>query len=633
MKKRGLMFLAGMFLLSLAVILTGCGGGGSSNSETGGSTNVTISGTVVYSPDSGPDVMLQGITVEARNPSDDSVIATTTTDANGAYSVSVPANQDFYLHATGKTIGSTTYVSDNLQIENEAADKTVNFWLIDTGTLNMVATAVGIDTTNDAIFAMGVEDSNGTGIAGVSVSPSPAVSNIWYHQLDDSLSPTGPTTTAGEPSVIGNVSSPGANGTYTFTLSPDQATAGYTIDTTFRLRLIPSEISEPIESDTGGGSTSTYTIGGTVSGLVSGETVVLQNNAGDDLTITANGSFTFATALADGMAYNVQVTISPSGKTCTASNNSGTISGANVTSVIVTCSANSYTIGGNVTGLPSGESVVLRNNGGDDLTVAADGIFTFATAIADSAGYSVTVKTQPKTASCTVTNGSGTVSGVNVTNVAVTCTSVTISGTVVYSPDTGPDVPLAGIPIEARNPSDDSVINSTTTDTAGAYSVTVPPNQDFYLHATGTTIGSTTYVSENLQIENETADRPAINIYMIDDVMVGQVAGVIGGNATTDAIFAMDVEDGSSTGIAGVTVSASPPITNIWYNQDGTGSNFSITPPTTVNNGPSVVGYVSAPGSNGTYTFNMTGSTSGMTIDNPFRLRLIPGEISEPIEP
>lgn len=320
MKKRGLIFLAGMFLLSLAVILTGCGGGGDSSTTytVGGNVTglasgeslvlqnnggddlmvtangaftfvtaladgaaydvtvktqpasnlciadvpngtvssavtvnvtcvavVTINGTVVYSPDSGADVPLAGIPIEARNPSDDSVINSTTTNTAGAFSVTVPSNRDFYLHATGKTIGSMTYVSDNYQIENEQADRTINFYLIDTETLSTVVATIGIDTAKDAIFALGVVDNNGDGIADVTVSASQAVSNIWYHQLDDSFSATGSTTKAGEPSVIGNISSPGANGTYTFTLSPE--TAGYTIDTTFRLRLIPGEISEAIE--------------------------------------------------------------------------------------------------------------------------------------------------------------------------------------------------------------------------------------------------------------------------------------------------------------------------------------------------------------------------------------------------
>src|SRR3989339_1333962 len=65
----------------------------------------------------------------------------------------------------------------------------------------------------------------------------------------------------------------------------------------------------------GGGSVApaNYTVGGTVSGL-SG-TVVLTNNGGDDLTLTANGAFTFATAVADGGSYNVQVKTQPSGQT------------------------------------------------------------------------------------------------------------------------------------------------------------------------------------------------------------------------------------------------------------------------------------------------------------------------------
>jgi hypothetical protein len=85
---------------------------------------------------------------------------------------------------------------------------------------------------------------------------------------------------------------------------------------------------------TDGGGT-TYTVGGTVSGL-SG-TVVLQDNAGDDLSVTSDGSFTFATALASGAAYNVTVKTDPSGQSCSVANGSGTIASANVTNVAVTC--------------------------------------------------------------------------------------------------------------------------------------------------------------------------------------------------------------------------------------------------------------------------------------------------------
>ena len=79
----------------------------------------------------------------------------------------------------------------------------------------------------------------------------------------------------------------------------------------------------------------TYSIGGTTSGLTG--TLVLQNNSGDDLSVTAS-SFTFATSLSDSAAYAVTVLTQPSGQTCTVSNSSGTVASANVTSVSVSCS-------------------------------------------------------------------------------------------------------------------------------------------------------------------------------------------------------------------------------------------------------------------------------------------------------
>ena len=116
----------------------------------------------------------------------------------------------------------------------------------------------------------------------------------------------------------------------------------------------------------GTATTAVYSVGGTVSGL-SG-TVVLQDNGGDDLSVTANGSFTFATSLAGGAGYSVTVKTNPSGQSCTVSNGSGTVGSANVTNVAVSCTnAASYSVGGTVSGLSG--TVVLQDNGGDDLSV------------------------------------------------------------------------------------------------------------------------------------------------------------------------------------------------------------------------------------------------------------------------
>ena len=84
----------------------------------------------------------------------------------------------------------------------------------------------------------------------------------------------------------------------------------------------------------GGGGTA-YSIGGTVSGLTG--SLVLQNNGGDNLTISANGPFTFATNVASGSAYNVTVLTQPAGQYCTVNGGRGQVSSASVTNVTVAC--------------------------------------------------------------------------------------------------------------------------------------------------------------------------------------------------------------------------------------------------------------------------------------------------------
>ncbi len=86
----------------------------------------------------------------------------------------------------------------------------------------------------------------------------------------------------------------------------------------------------------GGGSPATYAIGGAVSGLF-GTGLVLQNNSGDNLAVSGNGDFAFATPLANGAGYAVTILTQPSGHNCIITNGSGTISAANITNVAVAC--------------------------------------------------------------------------------------------------------------------------------------------------------------------------------------------------------------------------------------------------------------------------------------------------------
>jgi hypothetical protein len=71
-------------------------------------------------------------------------------------------------------------------------------------------------------------------------------------------------------------------------------------------------------------------------------TLVLQNNGGDDLSVTGT-SFTFATRIADGEAYDVTVKDNPTGQICRIDNSAGAVAGGNVTNVAVTCSSSDFT--------------------------------------------------------------------------------------------------------------------------------------------------------------------------------------------------------------------------------------------------------------------------------------------------
>jgi len=102
-----------------------------------------------------------------------------------------------------------------------------------------------------------------------------------------------------------------------------------------------------------------------------------------------------------------------------------------------------FTIGGTVSGLTG--TVVLSNNGGDNLSRSSNGSFTFSSKVKKGKTYAVAVATQPAGQTCVVANGSGTANA-DVTNVAVTCTTnVTyaiggsisgLTGTVVLRPFT-----------------------------------------------------------------------------------------------------------------------------------------------------------------------------------------------------
>src|ERR1700722_8361573 len=89
-------------------------------------------------------------------------------------------------------------------------------------------------------------------------------------------------------------------------------------------------------------SSTTYTVGGTVSGL-SGSGLVLQDlsgsNASVSLAISANGGFAVTPRVANGTTYAVTIQSQPvtPAQVCTVSNGSGTLAGSDVTNVTINC--------------------------------------------------------------------------------------------------------------------------------------------------------------------------------------------------------------------------------------------------------------------------------------------------------
>ena len=191
---------------------------------------------------------------------------------------------------------------------------------------------------------------------------------------------------------------------------------------------------------------STYSVGGSVSGLAENDEVILtltptggtaeDETVTGDATATTDDDFTFDTKLAKDATYTVSVKTQPTGKTCTVDPaTEQTMGEADVTTVKVTCvvaAAATYSVGGSVSGLAENDEVILTltPTGGTaedetvtgDATATTDDDFTFDTKLAKDATYTVSVKTQPTGKTCTVDPATEQTMGeADVTTVKVTC--------------------------------------------------------------------------------------------------------------------------------------------------------------------------------------------------------------------
>jgi len=122
-----------------------------------------------------------------------------------------------------------------------------------------------------------------------------------------------------------------------------------------------------------------YTVGGVVSGLIGSMTI--ENGIGESKKISSNGEFKFDSTVVDGSDYIITIQNQPNGQECSVTNESGTVTAANVTDILIDCisppgwkhpaDADSYI---NVTDA-GGNAVMAMNNNGQAIAAwtASDG--------------------------------------------------------------------------------------------------------------------------------------------------------------------------------------------------------------------------------------------------------------------
>jgi|GEM_PF-1472225 len=175
-----------------------------------------------------------------------------------------------------------------------------------------------------------------------------------------------------------------------------------------------------------------YTLSGTITGLL-----------GNGFTLTAGGltqsipagSTTYAFSLPHGTNYTVTPSVQPSGpsvwQTCAVSSATGTINGANVSGVDITCTANSYPVNIQVTGFSTsefGNLVLGLNSATPALTIppANSGMTQAIGNVNSGSNYNIYVISNPQVTAggpskyCTAVAGSGTIANSAVT-VTVNC--------------------------------------------------------------------------------------------------------------------------------------------------------------------------------------------------------------------
>lgn len=133
-----------------------------------------------------------------------------------------------------------------------------------------------------------------------------------------------------------------AGGSAGATTAATGVTAGATAEASTGASTLTGTTTDPGGGSTGSepttGAAAMRTIGGAVSGLQGGG-LALVDGGGEPLPIAGDGAFTFPAAVADGAPYDVTVAAQPADpeQSCVVARGAGTVDGADVTDIEVTC--------------------------------------------------------------------------------------------------------------------------------------------------------------------------------------------------------------------------------------------------------------------------------------------------------
>jgi WD40 repeat protein len=282
--------------------LTACGGGG-------GGGGAATGGAPIASPKAIVSYSLANVTG-------------TINETNKTIAVTVPFGTNVTaLIATFSITGASVSVGGTTQVSGITANDFTN---------PITYTVTGLDgTTANYVVTVTIVPSSAKAITAYSLAGYPGIINEANKAIAVGM-PSGTavttlvaafTTTGARVSVGGTVQASGVtqNNFTNLVVYTVMAANGSAVNYTVTVTLLPPA-----------------TIGGTVNGLATGNSIGLLDNGVDSLTLTADGSFTFAQAINYGSAYNVTIGTLPVAQPCTHTYSAGTAT-ANVSNVNVIC--------------------------------------------------------------------------------------------------------------------------------------------------------------------------------------------------------------------------------------------------------------------------------------------------------